>query len=100
MCKDAKLSCRGNIRRIDFPSVIEALQSVGFVHQNIAGVDMFLDGPEGSVRSAVHIIFASEKVHSDYVAPMPEVTESEAGPDFPVPHTPNLRHVVQKYRIL
>ncbi len=73
------------VRRIDFPSVIEALQSVGFVHQNIAGVDMFLDGPEGSVRSAVHIIFASEKVHSDYVAPMPEVTESEAGPDFPVP---------------
>ena len=73
------------IRRIDFPSVIEALQSVGFVHQNIAGVDMFLDGPEGSVRSAVHIIFASEKVHSDSVAPMPEVTESEAGPDFPVP---------------
>jgi hypothetical protein len=73
------------IRRIDFPSMIEALQSVGFVRQNIAGVDMFLDGPEGSVRSAVHIIFASEKVHSDYVAPMPEVTESEAGPDFPVP---------------
>jgi hypothetical protein len=69
------------IRRIDFPSVIDALQSVGFVHQNVAGVDMFLDGPEGSV----HIVFASEKVHSDYVAPMPEVTESEAGPDFPVP---------------
>jgi len=73
------------IRRIDFPSVIDALQAVGFVHQNVAGVDMFLDGPEGSVRSAVHIVFASEKVHNDYVAPMPEVTESEAGPDFPVP---------------
>ncbi len=73
------------IRRSDFPSVVEALQSVGFVHQNIAGVDMFLDGPEGSVRSAVHIVFASEKVHSDNVAPMPEVTESEPGPDFPVP---------------
>jgi hypothetical protein len=73
------------IRRIDFPSVIDALQAVGFVHQNVAGVDMFLDGPEGSVRSAVHVVFASEKVHNDYVAPMPEVTESEAGPDFPVP---------------
>ena len=73
------------VRRTDFPAVVDALQSVGFVHQNIAGVDMFLDGPEGSVRSAVHIIFASEKVYSDYSAPTPEVTESETGPDFPVP---------------
>ncbi len=73
------------IRRIDFPAVVDALQTVGFVHQNVAGVDMFLDGPEGSVRSAVHIVFASEKVHAAYVALMPEVTESEPGPDFPVP---------------
>ncbi len=73
------------VRRLDFPAVIKALESVGFVHQYVAGVDMFLDGPEGSVRSAIHVVFASEKVHSDYVAAMPEVTESEPGPDFPVP---------------
>jgi hypothetical protein len=73
------------ILRSDFPSVIEVLQTVGFVHQNVAGVDMFLDGPEESVRCAVHIFFASEKVHPDYLAPTPDVTVSEAGPDFPVP---------------
>ncbi len=73
------------VRRLDLPSVINALESVGFVHQNVAGIDMFLDGPEGSVRSAIHVVFASEKVRSDYVAAMPEVTESEPGPDFPVP---------------
>jgi hypothetical protein len=73
------------VRREDFARVIEVLQSVGFVHQNVAGVDLFLDGPEGSVRSAVHIVFAGEKVRPEYVLPTPEVTEAEAGPDFPVP---------------
>jgi hypothetical protein len=54
------------------------------VHQSVAGVDLFLDGPEGSVRSAVHIVFAQEKVRADYSFPAPDVTESEAGPEFTV----------------
>src|SRR5262245_41179769 len=59
------------VRRQDFPRVVAVLQSAGFVHENIAGVDLFRDGPEGSVRSAVHIVFAGEKVRPDYVLPMP-----------------------------
>jgi hypothetical protein len=73
------------VRREDFARVVEVLESVGFVHQNVAGVDLFLDGPEGSVRSAVHLVFAGEKVKPEYELPTPEITESEAGPDFPVP---------------
>ena len=73
------------VRREDLARVIEALESVGFVHQNVAGVDLFLDGPEGSVRSAVHLVFAGEKVRPDYVLPTPEITEAEPGPEFPVP---------------
>jgi len=73
------------VRRQDFARVAEALQSVGFIHQNVSGVDLFLDGPQGSVRSAIHIVFAGEKVHPDYTLPAPEVTECEPGPDFPVP---------------
>lgn len=72
------------IRREDFERVVRAAQSVGFVHQSVAGVDLFLDGPEGSVRSAVHIVFAQEKVRADYSFPAPDVTESEAGPEFTV----------------
>ncbi len=64
--------------------MIEVLRAVGFVYQEVAGVDMFLDGPQGSVRSAIHVIFAGEKVRPDYVLPAPEVGESEAGPDFRV----------------
>jgi hypothetical protein len=72
------------VRREDFERVVMAAQSVGFVHQNVAGVDLFLDGPEGSVRSAVHVVFAREKVRADYLLPAPDVTESEAGPKFTV----------------
>jgi len=73
------------VRREDLARVVEALESVGFVHQNVAGVDLFLDGPEGSVRSAVHLVFAGEKVRPNYVLPTPEITEAEPGPEFPVP---------------
>jgi hypothetical protein len=73
------------VQRQDFARVIAELQSVGFIHQNVAGIDLFLDGPQGSVRSAIHVLFAGEKVRPDYPLPAPEISESEAGPDFPVP---------------
>jgi hypothetical protein len=73
------------VRREDFPRVVDVLQSVGFIHQNVAGVDVFLDGPEGSVRSAIHLVFAGEKVRPDHPLPAPDVVEAEAGPDFVVP---------------
>jgi hypothetical protein len=36
---------------------------------------MFLDGPEGKLRDAVHVIFANEKVRQEYSAPAPSVAE-------------------------
>lgn len=73
------------VRRQDFQRVVDVLESVGFVHQMVGGVDLFLDGPEGSVRSAIHVIFAAEKVRADHALPSPDVTESEPGPEFAVP---------------
>jgi Uncharacterised nucleotidyltransferase len=57
------------VRREDFPRAIDILQSIGFIHQNVSGIDLFLDGPQGSVRSAIHIVFAGEKVRPDYAMP-------------------------------
>jgi hypothetical protein len=37
------------------------------------------------VRSAIPIVFAGEKVRPEYVLPTPEITEAEAGPEYPVP---------------
>jgi hypothetical protein len=73
------------VRRQDFARVIAELSAAGFIHETVAGIDLFLDGPEGSVRSAIHVLFAGEKVRPDYPVPAPEVGESEPGPDFPVP---------------
>jgi hypothetical protein len=72
------------VRRRDFKRVIAVLESVGFVHRNVAEVDLFLDGPEGSVRSAIHVVFAGERVRPDHLLPAPDVTDSEPGPDFAV----------------
>jgi hypothetical protein len=73
------------VRRQDFTRVVEALQAVGFVYQSVLGVDTFLDGPQGSVRSAVRVVFAGERVRPGNVLPAPDVTESELGPEFRVP---------------
>lgn len=73
------------IRRQDLDATVKALESVGFVHEYVNGIDVFLDGPEGSVRSAIHVVFALEKVRHDDPGSNPDVTESEPGPEFPVP---------------
>jgi len=72
------------IFRRDFERIRDELQRAGFVYQNVAGVDLFLDGPEGSVRSAIHLIYSGEKVRPDHLLPAPDIGESEAGPGFPV----------------
>jgi hypothetical protein len=72
------------VRRDDFARIIDVAQSVGFVHRKVTEVNLFLDGPEGSVRSAIHVVFAGEKVRADYLFPAPDVTESAAGPEFTV----------------
>jgi hypothetical protein len=72
------------VRRRDLARIVEALQAVGFVYQTVFGVEAFLDGPQGSVRSAVHLVFAGERVRPDYPLPAPEVAESEPGPEFRV----------------
>jgi hypothetical protein len=73
------------IRRKDLAPAANAPQSVGFIHQYVNGIDLFLDGPQGSLRSAIHVVYAGEKVHADDAGSSPDVTESEAGAEFPVP---------------
>lgn len=55
--------------------VVAELQSVGFVYQNVSGVDLFLDGLTGSVRSGIRILFAGEKVRPEHPLASPDVSE-------------------------
>jgi hypothetical protein len=72
------------VRRSDFNDVKAALESVGFVHQHIMGVDCFIDGPDGGPRDAVHLIFAGEKVQATYASPSADVSEAVPADDYAV----------------
>ena len=65
------------LRRSDFPAAVAAMERVGFVYRHVKGIDMFLEGPGGKARDAVHVVFADEKVRPDDPLPAPDVTESE-----------------------
>ena len=67
------------IRRSDLPAAIEAMKAAGFVYRHVASIDMFLDGPQGRARDAIHTIFSAEKVREEYLFPAPEVDESKMG---------------------
>jgi hypothetical protein len=70
------------LRRTDLSAARTALEQAGFIYRRVASIDMFLDGPDAKARDAVHIVFAAEKVRADYVAPVPDVSESEATETF------------------
>lgn len=72
------------LRRSDLAAATAALQAADFVYRHVGGMDVFLDGPEGKVRSAIHVIFAGEKVRPHEALPNPEVREAEADSPFRV----------------
>lgn len=64
------------LRRCDLDAATAALERDGFV------APVFLDGPDGKPSQGLHILFAGEKVRSEYVASAPDVDESEEMQDF------------------
>jgi hypothetical protein len=72
------------ILRADLEAARAALEAKGFIYRHVAGVDMFLDGPNAKPRDAVHIVFSGEKVRPHYVAPVPDVSEVESFKAFRV----------------
>lgn len=65
------------LRASDISAAETAVKSAGFIYRHAAGIDLFIDGPQGRFSSAVHVVKANEKVREEYVAPAPDVTESE-----------------------
>jgi hypothetical protein len=60
------------------------LEAAGFVHAEVLGVDVFLDGPNAKVRDSVHVLFANEKVREYELAANPDVSDSVPGGKFQV----------------
>ena len=65
------------LRRSDLDRAAAALEAAGFLRRHVAGMDIFLDGPDARVRDAVHILFANEKVRPEYQSAAPDVTDSQ-----------------------
>jgi hypothetical protein len=61
------------VNRADLPAVKAALEGAGFHHYELMDVHMFLDGPQGRPRDAVHLLFAGEKVKQEYTEPAPSL---------------------------
>jgi hypothetical protein len=56
---------------------IPALEAEGFIYRRVAGVTMFLDGPNAKARDAVHVVFAGKKVREEYTEPVPSIDQYE-----------------------
>lgn len=72
------------LQRSDLEAAKVAMGAVGFLHAEVAGVDLFIDGPKGKPSQGVHLIFAGEKVKESDPAPAPSITEYYAGARYRV----------------
>jgi hypothetical protein len=72
------------VRRSDLPAITTALEGVGFVRATVMDVVCFIDGPNGSPRDAIHLLFAAEKVRESYPLPTADVTECVPADDYAI----------------
>jgi hypothetical protein len=72
------------LRRADLEAAAEALAKAGFVRRHVAGIEIFLDGPDAKARDAVRLVMAGEKVRPADAAAAPDVSESEKPGGFRV----------------
>ena len=72
------------LRRADLPLARQALEPAGFLFAETMDVPMFVDGPTGGARDAIHILYAGEKVKPGDLEPSVDVTDSERGREFQV----------------
>ncbi len=61
------------IRREDLARIAAAVAPAGLRWRHVAGIDTLVDAEEPKARSAVHMVFAGEKVQAGYPAAVPEI---------------------------
>ncbi|HUP81563.1 MAG TPA: hypothetical protein VM260_23635 [Pirellula sp.] len=67
------------IRPEDLEQVKRAMAENGYHYRKAAGLDMFLEGKDDSVRYAIHIVLANRIVKQDDYESNPDVEPSEYG---------------------
>ena len=64
------------LRRHDLDTAKKAMEAAGFHFATVMDVDMFLDGPNGRPRDAVHLLYSEEIVRQGDTAATPSVEQS------------------------
>ena len=72
------------VRRSDLPAITVAFEQIGFVYDNISGIEMFRDGIDGKPSDAIHLLFAGEKMRPDHLLPAPEIETVDDSAHFRV----------------
>ena len=70
------------VNRADLSRIAETAKPLGLEYRHVAGVDMLVDATGSEARSAVHFVFAGEKVRSNYLEAVPQFSptaRSEGG---------------------
>ncbi len=57
--------------------IVAAVEPAGFRYRHAAGVDMLVDASEPAARSAVHLVFAHEKVRPEEIDFVPGISKPE-----------------------
>ena len=61
------------VRRTDLGKIAAAAEPFGLTLRHAAGLDMLVPAGDPSVRRAVHLVFAGEKVRPEYIEPAPDL---------------------------
>jgi hypothetical protein len=72
------------LRRADLPTARAVLEPAGFIYHETMDVPIFLDGPTGSAKSGIHVLYAGELVRPGDLAPSVDVTDSIRGKEFQI----------------
>jgi hypothetical protein len=84
------------IRRADLPAVTRAVEPHGFSFVEVNGVSMFLDGPDGTPKHAVHLVFAGEQGSRWDAEPVPDLGPGVRDDAFPWARSELDRLIVMK----
>ena len=70
------------IRPGDLAKMKQAMQDAGFIYRQTAGLNMFVEHADDSVRDAVHVVLSGEKVRQGDYEASPDVDRYEYGGEF------------------
>ncbi len=69
------------VHRVDLDRITTTLEARGLKREDLRSLTRLLDPTEPSRRSAVHLVWANEKLRPSYEAPSPEPEDSMVDPD-------------------